>query len=242
MSPVRRIAASILGAVALAAALATPVVGAPAAGVEEPQQLYAYSFRYQQAIESIALIQPLLSSRGTLELQPRSNTVVIRDSAVALGRILPVLRSYDHPRQPLRLEVMIVKASRSAVSPQYSGLPEELTRRLRQLLPYDTYVLNAQAALATREGEAVVYNVGEDYEVTFRLGTMMEDHRVKLSGFEVERRISHRAVGVPLIHTTLNIGLDEPLCLGLARDEASREAFMIVLILHRGDATARVQR
>jgi type II secretory pathway component GspD/PulD (secretin) len=148
----------------------------------EPDELvlHAYTLRYQQAIEAIPLIQPLLTARGTLELQPGGNTLVIRDTAPALARIVPVLRGFDHPAQPLKVEIMIVRASRTAVSPQvsHSDLPESLTRRLRELLPYENYEMQAQAQLASQEGQAVAYELGEDFAVSFRLGTLLEAKRI----------------------------------------------------------------
>ena len=127
MVPVRRVLACFLGSLVLAAAL-------PA----QPQEeliVHAYSLRYQQAIDAIPVIQPLLSKRGTIELQPAGNTLVIRDTPAALGQIMPRLRSFDHPAQALRLEITIVRASRSAVSPQErSDLPDELVARLRAVM------------------------------------------------------------------------------------------------------------
>jgi hypothetical protein len=239
MSSFRRIVAGFLGAMALIV-LGTALAAEAGQHEAEDLSLHAYSLRYQQAIEAIPLIQPLLSSKGTLELQPGTNTLVVRDTRAALDRILPVLRAYDHPSQPLKLDVMIVRASRAVVSPQArSDLPEELTRRLRELLPYEVYELQAQTQLLTREGEAVAYNVGSEYEVSFRLGTLMEDRRIKLAGFEVGRRIGHKAGSVPMIHTNLNLWIEQTLSLGLARGEASRDALIIVLTLHRGEPQKR---
>src|ERR1700731_1404318 len=128
--------------------------------------LHAYTLRYQQALEAIPLIQPLLTGRGTLELQPGGNTLVIRDTVAALARIVPVLHAFDHPAQPLKVETLLVPPSRAAVvSPQVnrSDLPEPLTRRLRELLPYEIYELQAQANLGSQEGQAGAYELGDDY-------------------------------------------------------------------------------
>ncbi len=244
MAPVRRfvlivaVFASVLSVWGPAAALWAQSRDADALA------LHAYTLRYQQAIEAIPLIQPLLSTRGTLELQPGGNTVVIRDTGAALARILPVLRAFDHPAQPIKVEVLIVRASRAAVSPQApprSELPDGLTRRLHELLPYDVYELQAQAELASQEGQAVVYNLGEDFEVSFRIGTLMEARRIKLSNFEVSRRnISHRPV-VPLVHTSLNLCLDQTMSLGLARSEGSRDALITVVTARHGDVRPRAE-
>jgi type II secretory pathway component GspD/PulD (secretin) len=247
MAPVRRIAPlPPLAILALIASVFWTFSGprtAFALQVHEPDELvlHAYTLRYQQAIEAIPLIQPMLTARGTLELQPGGNTLVIRDTAVALARIVPALRNFDHPAQPLKVEIMIVRASRTMVSPQvsHSDLPESLTRRLRELLPYDNYEMQARAQLASQEGQAVAYEMGDDYAVSFRLGTLLEARRIKLANFEVGRRAGKGKSTVPLVHTSLNLCLDQTMSLGLARSEGSRDALIIVVTVRRGDPRSR---
>lgn len=209
--------------------------GQGASRIDDVLVLHAYTLKHQRASEALPLIHPLLSERGTVELQPGDNTLVIRDSAGALSRILPVLRSFDHAPRLLRVEIMIVRASRSAVSPpmNHSDLPEELTRRLRKILLYDNYDLESQALLQPVEGESVTYEIGEGYQVAFRMGTVLPDRRVRLTDFEVGRRGPRRAPQ-ELLHTNLNLWLDQTMSLGLAKSEGSREALMVVLTLHDG--------
>ncbi len=196
--------------------------------------LHAYTFVHQPASEALALIHPLLSERGTVELQPADNTIAIRDTRAVIARIMPLLRAFDHPVRGLSVEVMIVKASRAVMSPpvSHSDLPPDLTRRLRSLLPYDIYDLAARADLATSEGEAVAYDLGQDFQVSFRVGTVHADRSIRLAEFLVRR--SGRGVGAaakpkPLIFTNLNLALDQNISLALAKSEESREALMIVL-------------
>lgn len=192
--------------------------------------LHAFTLRHKPATDAIQIVFPLLSKRGTVEAQPATNTLVIRDTPAALGRIIPALRGYDHPSRPLSLEIYIVRATRSVVSgaPTQSDLPESLTRRLRALLPYEVYQVQAQARLTSREGEAVTYALGGEYEVSFRLGTIMDGRRVRLSNFRVARRAAS-----PLIHTNLNLPLEQTTSFGLARTEGSNEALMVVLTLRQ---------
>jgi type II/III secretion system protein len=245
MWAVRTLLAGLLGAVVLAPALqAVPSAQShdPEARERESEELvlHAYTFKYRPASEAIALVHPLLSQRGTVELQPSDNTLVVRDTPAALNRIVSALRSYDRPARPLRLEIFLVRASRTVVSPAapHSDLPELLTQRLRSLLPFDSYDLEAQARLSAQEGQAVTYSMGGDYEVGFHLGTLTDDGRVRLSEFRITRRLERKA-GAPaagniLIHTNLNLWLDQTISLGLARNEASREALMVVLTLRKG--------
>ncbi len=240
-SPVRRAVPVLLWAALLVPALAAQ----PAAQKDSGELvLHAYTMRYRQASDAISMIFPLLSQRGTVELQPATNTLVIRDSPAALGRIIPVLRSYDHPSLPLKLEIYIVRAIRSSGTDGQpvvrSDLPAPLTRRLRALLPYDIYQVEAQAQLDSREGQAVTYALGGEYEVSFRLGTLVDKQRVRLSDFRILRRTEEHRAGSPLIHTNLFLTLEQTTSFGLARTEESREALMVVLTVHYGTVAKRL--
>ncbi len=238
--PLLRRSALILSWALLLMVAATALSAAPA-GAPDPKEIgvQVYTFKYQRASEAVAMVYPLLSPRGTVELQPGGNTLVIRDTASAIHKVMPLLRSYDHPARALRLEIFVVRASRNVVSPQvqHSDLPEYLTRRLRGLLAYDNFEKQAQAQLAGAEGQGVVYELGPEYKVSFRFGTLGDD-RVKLSGF----RISHRAEGRPetdLLHANLTLSLDHTTSLGLASSETSREALILVLTLRDGEIAHR---
>lgn len=242
MSSLRRIAASFLSVVLLASALP---LGGQTAQTAAPEELFlhAYTLKHRRAAEAFSLVSPLLSPRGTVELQPATNTLVIRDTMGALSRIIPRLRNFDHPARPLTLELYIVRASRSIVSPpvERSDLPEPLTRRLRALLAYDVYEMQAQALLSSVEGQAVTYTLASDYEVSFRLGTILQDRRVRLSNFRIVRRLDGRN-SREMIHANLNLRIDQTTSLGLARKESSPEALMVVLTLRNGDPARRQQR
>jgi hypothetical protein len=237
MTLLRRSSAGVLGALLFATALLAQPPGA------DRLELYAYTLRHQRASEVPALIYPLLSPRGTVEVRPGDNTVVVRDTPASVARIVPLLRSFDHPARPLRVEIRIVRALRVTVSPpvQRSDLPEDVTRRLRALLPYDVYETKARTVLSAMEGQSVAYSLGQEYEVRFRLGTLLEDRRAKLSDFQIHRqaeRAERRSGEKPvskLIHTNLNLWLDRPVNLALAKDESSLEALLVMVTLRRGE-------
>lgn len=217
----------------------------PSAGAGE-LVLHAYTFKHRKASDAVSVVYPLLSRRGTVELQPASNTLVIRDSSAALTRIVPALRAYDHPSRPLTLEIWIVRAERSRISggpPPRSDLPEALTRRLRALLPYDVYEVQAQAQLGSWEGQAITYVLGGEYEVSFRLGTVLADRagerRVRLSDLRILRRSDERRTPAQLIHTNLTLPIAQTTTLGLARTEQSPEALMVLLTLRDGNLARR---
>lgn len=204
-------------------------------------QVYAYTLRHKPASEALQLIRPLVTSRGTIELQPEGNTLVVRDTLAALGRIVPLLRSFDRPPQPLRMEVMVVRADNHP-APRERGrsLPRWLEERLRGLLRWDFYRVLASSGVDTREGQTLTHEVGERYGVSFRMGSIEPGDRVRLHEFKVwDADGGDGDRGEPLVEATLNLWLDKPKVLGLANSESSDHALMVVLTCERIEEVRR---
>jgi len=194
--------------------------------------------QYKDPLEALPLIQPLLSQKGTVELQPGGKTIVVRDTLAALNRIVPALRAFDRPPQELRIEVMIVRAdSRPHPSPGASALPAWLEERLRGLLRWDYYTLIARSALDTREHQGVTHEIGNQYGLSFRPGNLMVGDRLRLHDFKIWRVGQEKSE--PLIEATLNLWLGKPKVLGLANSESSDRALMVVLTCEKAEAPRR---
>ncbi len=209
-------------------------------------RVYAYTLKHQPAHEALALIRPLLSARGTVEVQPGGNTLVIRESKLALSRLTRVLADFDSEPEELRFDIRIVRAGpkRNVVSPpehdDFGPLPEELASRLRELLRYDDYRVLAEAGVTSQEGEDVTYDLGQSYSVSFRSGTVMAGQRVKLEDFRIVKRgnATNKARQLKpqeLFNATVNLWLGRPFNLVLAQDESSQEALMVAISCHRPD-------
>lgn len=225
-------------ALTLAAALLAPSAGWAAAPKIE---LYAFELEHQRAEEAFVVVQSLLSPQGTIELRPRDNTLVIRDTRAALNQVVPALKAFDHPSRGLEIEVTIVQATRASFSPLLAdqALSPELAARLKLMLPFSNYRVLASTVLHTREGEEVTYEIGEDFGVRFRAGVVRPvaagagapgngAQWLKLTGF----RLSQEQGGAPksLLSTSMNLLLDKPMALTLAGSEASSTALVVVLL------------
>jgi hypothetical protein len=167
-----------------AALLLAGAVGAPGQ-TEEALQVHAYTLRHQPAAEALVLVHPLLTARGSVQLQAGGNTLVVRDEAAVVERIASLLREFDHPARKLAIRIQVVRAGSGG---EGAPLEPELAERLRELLRYDSYRVMAAADLEAREGEGVGYDLGEEYRIAFQLGTLMSGERLKLHDFEVTRR------------------------------------------------------
>ena len=244
MEPTRRSVASFLASFLVAVFLAGGLAAQGTAQRTDELALHAYAFKYRQASEALPLVSPLLSQRGTVELQPATNTLVIRDTNGALNKILPVLRSYDRPARALTMDLYIVRASRSAVpsAAMHSNLPPSLAYKLRALFTYDNFDVQAQAQLTTVEGQSVTYRVGDDYRVSFRNGTLSANQELSVADLRILRRTNRRAMAPLIYYKTMSLQLEQPTTLGLARNESSPDALLFVMILRSKDPAHRLQK
>ena len=258
----RFLAGSLLAAVSLTSAwplLAQPAAGgkpgaaagpatvapAPPSGAAGASalQVYAFTLRWQPLTEAASMVRLRLTPRGTVEEQPGSNTLVVRDVATSIDQIRRLLAAFDVPPEQIRFDIQMVQAGpkRAVISPPAAetALDEEIAARLRGLLRYEEFRVLAQAALSSRAGEQVEYTLGNDYDVAFRLVSVVEGRRVKLEGFRVVRRPpravdkSRQLPPQQLFQATLNLWLDKPFTLVLAQDEVKKEALMIAISCRR---------
>jgi hypothetical protein len=200
-----------------------------AEGPEESLATVTYTLRHQAVREAVGLVFPFLSPEGSVEVRPGENELVVTDSARVLERILPALREFDRPGRNLRLALRLVAAAAEATDADYeSGLSEDLLERLRELLPFRVYQRVAAVDLEVAEGGGVGAEISSGFRVDFRMGRLQPDRRIKLYGFRISR-LDREPEAAPLIHTNVNLRLDKPLVLGLARTEASDTALMVVL-------------
>ena len=224
-----------LAALAVLAAVLLPAAGLAQAAPPQPQRsagelsVYLFKLRHQTAAEAFALVTPLLSPRGSVELRAGANTLVLRDSLASLSRILPVLHAFDHPARDVQVEIWLIRAGNTRVSPDIPnpGIPPELLRSLREHLQYQSYDLMADSRVRGREGERVTFDLGNDYLVRFRLGTAVSQ-RLRLSEFEVLLEQEGQPPA-SLVRSHLNLWLGRTMVLALAAGEGSSSALMVVV-------------
>lgn len=205
-----------------------------------PLEVYVHTLSHRDARIAAGIITQKLSPRGTVEVQPGANTVVVRDIPTILHRVKADLREFDRPPAGVRLELRVVKAGPPPViSPPVADrdeLPADLLAKLQALLRYDSYEVLAHAAVTSKEGEAVDYSLGPDYSVSFKLGSLHSGRKLRMEDFRiVERLSSEKGRGVEpkeLFQADLNVWLDRPFTLVLTRDEQRKEALLVALIGH----------
>lgn len=249
----RRPAAAMAGLLLWASLLGTLTAAEPGAAQTSRRDtgVYAHTLEHRPASAALSKIRPLLSPSGTVEEQPGGNTLVIRDTAGAIARIVPVLEAFDRPPQELRFDIQIVRAGpRRAISPPLppseDELPSELLEQLRQLLRYEDYRVLAQAAMTSSEGEEVTYSLGQRYSVAFRLAAVSDgppgNERLRLENFRIienDDRSTNKSRQLEprqLFQATLNLWIDRPFNLVLPQKDGKHEALMVAITCRRDGA------
>jgi hypothetical protein len=202
---------------------------APASGDRE-LAVHVFPLAHQPASEARAVVEPLLSARGSAELRQFDNTLVLRDTPTALARILPVLVAFDHPPRDVNVEIWLIRASGGAkVSPPLLGpsnLPRELLASLHNHFPYQQYDLVSASRVRSREAQRISFRLGHQHTVRFQLGTILGGKRLRLLGFEVFQA-GHGEAPESLVKSELNLWLDRPMVFALS--QGSPSALMVMV-------------
>ncbi len=223
-----RVAAlTILPWLSLISAAATAQISPVSPSETAHRVVEAFTLEHQPAGEALEIVRSILSPMGRVEVQGDSNTLVVRDRVDFVDKARKALSRYDHPSRDISFTIRLVEASASP-EPSEIPLPPHLVSKMKRMLRYEHFEERGHAEVVGREGQHVGYQIGADFRVGFRVGTVLENRRLKLHDFQVYRIGEHHKA-TPLIHTQLVIRLGQTLIFGLARSEESGEALMVVL-------------
>jgi hypothetical protein len=190
--------------------------------------------QHRSARDGVAMAEGMLSEDGSVLLQPRQNTLTVRDRGDVVRRIAEALAAWDVVTSPYRVRVRLVLASTAPPpagqpAPQLSGFGSELTGLFRWggFEEIDTIEVEAQ------EGTTLEIKASRGYTLRFALRAVPADpQRVQLTPFEVIRvEGEEHGVGLKrrLLRSTVSLQLGQTGFLVTARSEAARQALVIIV-------------
>jgi hypothetical protein len=217
----------------LAAAMAFFAAALPLAGADEAA-VKVFMLKYKRVEEAALLIRPHLSPSASITLTQSLNAMTVTDREENLKTIAKVLASFDLPPRGFSVAVKLVKAradvSAGSMSKEISGLGAKLT----ELFKFNDYVLIDSAVIRGVEGEGVTYRLGDDYQISFTIGRSSFGEVLLLSPFSLSRMRKNeqgKVVPVQLYRAPMSIELNQTLVVGASRDEASKSALILVLLM-----------
>lgn len=202
------------------------------AGDERTLSVFTYQFKHKQAEKAATAIKTLVSSEGTVAIQPATNSVVITDRAENLKNISAAIQRFDAPPQPVKLSVRLVTAGR--VDGSGSGVPDALKDVAAKLamLRYNSFENVGSLNVDGREGEPGILDLGSGYRADFRFGEFdPASDSIQLADFKLSKLQEDQLAQV--YKTTLNLKVGQTLILGAARDPQSQRALMLIISAKR---------
>lgn len=213
----------------MALLLVSATAFADASDVGKSLTVRTFQFRHKQADKAAGVIKPLMSSEGSMSIQPSANSLVVTDAPENLKKIAAALAEFDLPAQVLHLSIRLVGASRGAearVDPALNDVASKLA-----LLRYNVLESLGGAEAAGREGEPGMIDLS-GYRADFRFGEYdPASDSVKVNDFRLSRLDGDQLS--PVLKTTLNIKLGQTVIIGATRQPQSQRALMIVVTAKR---------
>jgi hypothetical protein len=215
------------------AAFAEPPTAA-AADSKPGLAVRTFTFKFKQADKAAAAIKPLLSTDGSMSIQPSTNSLVVTDRAENMKNVARMIGDFDKEPQSFRLYVRIVGASRVAGTPKIPDDLKDVARKLA-ILPYNSYEAVGEATLQGKEGDPGLVDMQTGYRADFKFGEYdpasdsiaVKDLQIsRLTGAQKDQLTS-------LLKTTLNLAIGQTYILGASKAPQSQRALMIVLVARR---------
>jgi hypothetical protein len=238
---VRLRALSILLGVALYAAFTAGAAEAPSAVAPgtDPLSARAYEVKFKSLADAAELVTPLLTTQGSVTLQPRLKTLTIQDRTSVLDRVASLLASFDVA--PRNVEISMSLFLGTDRREQEAGRlvpPSSMTRDVRGIAETlgDFTKWNAYEPLGGRavtgvEGGRVTVGLSDEYRVSYDIETV-RDQSVKLANFVLQRITrgpdgKEKVLDVYSASVVLPVG--RQLMLGAAQNPDSKRALFLTL-------------
>jgi hypothetical protein len=190
-----------------------------------------FQFKHKEADKAAAIIKSLLSSEGTMNIQPATNTLVVTDKPENLKAIAAALAQYDGEPVPIQLSVRLVSAGRVEGE---GRVPEELkdvAAKLR-MSRYNSLENLGTANIDAREGQPGMVELQSGYRADFRIGDYDPVTKsVQVIDFRLSRAQKDQLAEV--LKTTLNLKTGVTHILAATRTPGSDRAVMLVLTAKR---------
>jgi hypothetical protein len=231
---------SRLRIVALLCALAVaPAASALGAAPEAPLVSRTFTVNYRPVDEVVALIQPVVSERGSYAVQPRIKAVTVTDTADRLQKMQELIAGFDLPPRSIQLVIQLMRAEEGAppggAKPpaRRMGLPPSV---IQDLTKWGVITQIGNASLPTAENESGTVGLGEnpeDYRVTFRMGAVSPTLGViRMERFVLERQrrgggTSEVPEYVTLMDLVLNLKDKQTTVLGATSSQDSKQALFV---------------
>jgi len=211
------------------------LAGATALRAQEPGlATKTFTARYKGVDEIVALIQPVVSDRGTYAVQPRIKSVTVTDTPDRIRRMEALIADFDVPPRGIHLVFQLMRAEEGKPAAQdpaprrRMGLPPAV---IQDLTKWGVITQIGSASIATAEMEGGALAMGAEHRVRFSMGSVSADLGViRMDRFVLEKVGRDDAGGEgarPLMDLVLNLKDGRTTVLGATGSQDSKQALFV---------------
>ena len=193
-----------------------------------------FVLKYKRVEEAALLIRPHLSDSASVTLTQRLNAMTVTDREENLKTIAKIIAEFDAPPRGFTFAVKLVRARADVAAGSMAQEIGGLGAKLKSMFQFNDYALIDSAVISGTEGQAGL--VPPRRRVHADLLDRPRGRRRRAAA------LAHRALAaeeeragpdgtVPLYRASLPVALNQTLVLGASRDEASKNALILILLV-----------
>ena len=139
-------------------------IAAPLQGADEATTVRVFNLKNATVLEAFTAIEPLLSSSGSVTVEPIRRRITIQDTPAVVGRITVLMGELDRVPGEYRIEVELLEGL-DVERP--SDLPPELDQRLHLMYPFKSYRRAGRTVFQGELGQPTSASLGRNYRLSF---------------------------------------------------------------------------
>jgi hypothetical protein len=221
------------------------VVTATALSAADPSTTTVRVFNLKNAtvVEAFTAVEPLLSDRGSVTVQPSRNRMTIQDAPANVDRITKVIGALDRVPGEYRIEVELLEGL-DVERP--SDLPPELDRRLHRMFPFKSYRRAGRAFFQGDLGQPTAAAIGADYRLSFLANAMTVAESTPWGVADVSNRTQVKWLRLDrfrrgadgeervdeMLRTTVLLSPKQKMIIGAGSSEESGSGLVLILTMH----------
>lgn len=196
----------------------------------------AFHLRFKDTERAATAIKGVLSSEGSISIQPSSNTIIVTDRSENLQKVALILGQFDAPPQSFTIDLQLIAASRSE-SPKVPDELRGLAGKLSGALKFNSFEKMGAITAGGKEGDPVIIEkLSETFRAEFKFGEYdPASDTIQVKEFQLSRLQPNSSGSevVSLLRTSLNLKVGQTVILGASRLPDSNRALMLVLVAKR---------
>ncbi len=187
---------------------------------EEALLTKAFVVKFKKVDEVASLVNPLLSEKGAVTLQPSLHTVIVQDKETNLRQIEMAIAGFDVPPLSAEISIKLIRATKGSAQQPISDEIKSMAK-IGDVLKFNEYSLLDTGTVQCQEGEISQLTLADSYQISFVPDVIQGgDGAIRLKSFQLrkhKKETKGHGPWVPVLSLTLNLRNGETLVLGASR-------------------------